>query len=251
MDGVSNAMLKRLSSLTVLCAARLFKLLCSAGVCPDFCRVSTLFPISTGKPVVSALDLRPIALTSNLGKLFERVINDSMMKCAMDNDIIPHQQHGFLRGKSTVDVTTKIAQSLRGLKKSKAVAGLFLDVKKAYNSVWHGGLVCKLISLGFPETAVRWTSDWLRARRCITRVRDVTSSARHHLRGAPQGTVLSPLLFLVFFSDVVAELFCEAMLFADDLSVFTQAFKVGKTMVCSRMQRDVQALVSWGKRWKM
>lgn len=251
MDGVSNVLIKHLSDSTVNYLALAFDLLYAAGVCPDFWRLAMLFPINKGKEVVNALHLRPIALTSNMGKLFEKVINDCLMDYVIEKKLVPKEQYGFLRGKSTVNITTKIAQKLRSLSKSKAIAGLFLDVKKAYNAVWHNGLLHKMIGLGIPFANIRWISDWLRARRYVTRVRDVISSSKYHARGVPQGAVLSPLLFLLFFSDIVVETTCDSFLFADDVSLLTPPFTTGKRIVFSNLQRDVHTLSTWGKKWLM
>mmetsp|Transcript_11303 Transcript_11303/g.22700 ORF Transcript_11303/g.22700 Transcript_11303/m.22700 type:complete len:144 (-) Transcript_11303:1774-2205(-) len=125
------------------------------------------------------------------------VLNEELLDFVSSNGILPPEQCGFLRG-------------------------LFLDVKKAFNSVWH--------------------NDWLRARSYKSRVREHKSKAAFHECGVPQGTVLSPLLFILFFSDVVDEISSDSFLFADDLSMLSRAFKVGNRMAFSSLQRDVWAI---------
>jgi len=250
-DGLGNIMMKHFSSNTVSYLAKVFYLLLSVGLCPNYWRLSLLFPIHKGKPVLSALDLRPIALTSTLGKLFERVLNEELLDFVSSNGILPPEQCGFLRGKSTLGPTSRIAQRLRELPTNSAMAGLFLDVKKAFNSVWHNGLLYKLQSCGLPSHYTRWISDWLRARSYKSRVREHKSKAAFHECGVPQGTVLSPLLFILFFSDVVDEISSDSFLFADDLSMLSRAFKVGNRMAFSSLQRDVWAIERWCVQWKM
>mmetsp|Transcript_2027 Transcript_2027/g.4051 ORF Transcript_2027/g.4051 Transcript_2027/m.4051 type:complete len:181 (+) Transcript_2027:514-1056(+) len=167
-DGVTNVLIKRLPDVALAYLAKLFHLLFAAGTCPDYWRKVLLFPISKGKEIVSALHLRPIALTAAVGKLFERVLHDSLMELVVQNGTISADQCGFLRGKSTMGPTTRIAQRLRELPCDRAIAGLFMDVKKAYNSVWHNGLIYKMVASGVPKCYTRWVSDWLRARRGVT-----------------------------------------------------------------------------------
>mmetsp|Transcript_1418 Transcript_1418/g.2463 ORF Transcript_1418/g.2463 Transcript_1418/m.2463 type:complete len:169 (-) Transcript_1418:1766-2272(-) len=150
------------------------------------------------------------------------VLNEELLDFVSSNGILPPEQCGFLRGKSTLGPTSRIAQRLRELPTNSAMAGLFLDVKKAFNSVWH--------------------NDWLRARSYKSRVREHKSKAAFHECGVPQGTVLSPLLFILFFSDVVDEISSDSFLFADDLSMLSRAFKVGNRMAFSSLQRDVWAI---------
>jgi len=211
-----------------------------------------LFPIpKAGKEQKHALDLRPIALTATLGKLFERVVNENLMSMALEKGFISQEQCGFVRGRSTMGPTTRIVQRLRTLPMKRARAGAFLDVKKAYNSVWHNGLLHKMLSIGIPEGYVRWISDWIRARRYQSRVMGEYSKSCFHEAGVPQGTVLSPLLFILFFSDVAAEVSSEVFLFADDVSLISRSFLVGSRITFSSLQGDIIALERWATKWKM
>ena len=141
-----------------------------------------VFPMpKPGRECSWALHLRPMALTATLGnELFEKVINENLMTLAMEEGFISPEQCGFVRGRSTMGPTTRTVQRLRTLSMNRARAGVFLDAKKAHNSVWHNGLLCKMLSMGMPEGHVRWVSDWIRARRHQSRVMGVHSKSCFH-----------------------------------------------------------------------
>uniref|UniRef100_A0A7S3Z741 Reverse transcriptase domain-containing protein n=2 Tax=Lotharella globosa TaxID=91324 RepID=A0A7S3Z741_9EUKA len=249
MDGVRNEELRQLPSLAVLYLARLYDLLFAAGVCVKPWRLACLFPIPKGSDVHKATDLRPIALTSVFCRVFEKVLNESLTAHVLDEGLLPSDQYGFLRGKETVGITTRIAQKLRVMRGNQVRAGLFLDVCKAYNSVWHEGLLWKLRDLSIPRHYVRWMSSWLSSRKYVTRIGQSVSSERAHRTGLPQGSVLSPLLFILFFSDVILGLGSDAFLFADDATLLSKPFPAGKRLTFRGLQRDLCDVLDWGRRW--
>lgn len=251
LDGIRNIMVKNLPPLAVLYLSRVFQLLHASGYCPKQWKLACLFPIPKGGDIFFATDLRPIALTSVLGKLFERVLCDCLTKAARAKGLIPHEQNGFMSGKETLGITTRLAQRLRKLKANSVRAGLFLDVKKAYNSVWHQGLIYKLMTSKVPEHITRWISAWLQDRTYVTKIGAAVSSEMRHERGVPQGSVLSPMLFILYFSDIVKNLGSESFIFADDLTLITRPFKPGKRLLFTRLQKDVRDIMVWGEKWML
>lgn len=250
-DGITNEMIRELSTATVDYLARCFQLMYAAGLCPKDWRIANLFPIPKGLEVLKATDLRPIALTAALGKLFERVLNDALEKEVTRLGIIPKSQYGFVRGRETIGITARIAQKLRTMKRNQIRLGVFLDVKKAYNSVWHQGLLFKMSNYGISTHMVRWLSSWLEDREYVTRIGNTLSAPEKHRTGLPQGSVLSPLLFIVYFSDIISDLKSDAFLFADDASLLSKPFRNGEGAAREEIQTDLDKIAEWGLRWQL
>lgn len=251
-DGIRNEFLKELSLESLSYMSRLFSLLLSAGICPEIWKRAILYPVpKAGRIPLQALDLRPIALVSCVGKLYERLFTDAFYKWVHQTSIIPEVQTGFIKGKGTMGHLARLGTRLRSLGKFNSRVGIFLDVKKAYNSVWHNGVIRKLEELRAPLTFKRWISSWLSDRTYITRIGSKVSQPRAHARGIPQGCVLSPILFVVFFSDVISETINESMLFADDITLVSASFSRSPKVIQRRLQHDLDVLHDWAVKWQM
>ena len=124
---------------------------------------------------------------------------------------------------------------------------VFLDVSKAFERVWHKGLIFKLKQFGIEGELLEWISDYLSGRKQKVVIRNSSSSLRRVNAGVPQGSVLGPLLFLVYINDISESLLCLTRLFADDSSLFYSAANIKD--IEGIINHDLRMLVSWAAQW--
>jgi len=197
----------------------------------------------------SAPNYRPISLTSVVCKLLERVILKRLWNTVGHR--INARQFGFCSSKSTLDALLRLQHKVfNALKKRQHLSVAFLDISKAFDRTWHDGLLHKLSQIGIAGNAWRWCRAFLSDRQLRT-VHDAQCSDWFSINaGVPQGSVLSPFLFLVYINDVfeVCGDRAELSLFADDIDVVpnvTGAEGDGKLFKALTM------LDSWSKLWRL
>ncbi len=196
---------------------------------------------------------RPISLTSCLGKLIERLVKSRMYKFCEDSGIIVPQQSGFRNNRGAADnlvfFTQKISETIN---KDKKASGIFFDISKAFDKVWHNGLIYKLIKLNVPGYILKYIADFLKDRKFKVSIGDSMSEFGNILCSVPQGSVLGPLLFLIYINDIPladSKHVCYSSLFADDLA--TIFFYQKKGLVKSRMNIYLKNLVKWLFKWRL
>ena len=144
-------------------------------------------------------NFRPVSLLSNVGKLQERIVFKHIYNFLHENDLLYKYQSGFLPNHSTtfqlIDIYHHICQTFDSNQFSSMV---FLDVSKAFDRVWHKGLIFKLKQNGIDGELLEWISDYLSDRKQKVVIRNASSSLLSVKAGVPQGSVLGPLLFLVY-----------------------------------------------------
>ena len=142
----------------------------------------------------------------------------------IENDLISQHQCGFKPGDSCINqllsITHQICQSFD---ESFDVRSVFLDISKAFDKVWHDGLIFKLKQNGISGNLLNLLSNFLRNRKQRVVLNGQTSSWADVNAGVPQGSILGPLLFLIYINDLTNGLSSNAKLFADDTSLFTVA----------------------------
>ena len=146
---------------------------------------------------------RPISLLSAIMKLFERIIEKRLRKHLEDTGFLSKYQSGFRKVRSTNDHIFRMSQTvMESFNGGEKVKASFLDVEKASDNVWHNGLRHKIFQLGLPTKIIRWLSDFLVGRIIQIKVDGSLSSKIYTKAGIPQGSVLSPLLFLIYVNDM-------------------------------------------------
>lgn len=171
------------------------------------------------------------------------------MKHLQDNDFFTATQHGFRSGLScTTQLTEFIHDITLGINNSTQIDAVFLDLKKAFDVVSHNLLLFKLSSLGIPERLLGWIKDYLHMREQRVVVNGASSSPVEVLSGVPQGSVLGPLLFLIFINDMPADLKCTVRLYADDCVLYLPVTCINDAKI---LQTDLDAVTSWCDKWKM
>ena len=244
LDGVSNDLLKIAACPAVAeSLAKLFNMSLTTGVFPKPFKKAMITPIlKSGKPSSDPQSYRPVALLSSLSKLLEKFVH----KHCFSNSIIPDDQFGFLRGRSAEWQLLQCMEDWHtALDANHRVHAVFLDASKAFDRVHHGTLLSIIANAGAKQSALGWFQSYLTGRTICTRVLDALSPAGTVTSGVPQGSVLEPLLFLLYFKDIPASIDAQSALFADDTMMYRKDCSGGKDTPCCSLQSDLIAFSRW------
>ena len=195
---------------------------------------------------------RPISLLSSIMKLFERVIEQRLRSYLEDIGFINKYQSGFRQNKSTDDPLFRLSQSvMESFNRREHVVAAFLDVEKAFDNVWHNGLRYKIFMLDLPTKMTRWLSDFLVGRVIQVNVNGFLSDQINPAVGVPQGSVLSPLLFLIYVNDLPKPHHRQnsKSQFADDTALWAASRNVH--IAAKLLQKDLRKLAKWCAKWRI
>jgi hypothetical protein len=193
---------------------------------------------------------RPISLISCVGKLIERIIYKHVYNHLVNNNLIYKYQSGFLPKHSTVHQLLELYNSiLNSLEKKEFSCFVFCDFSKAFDKVWHKGLIHKMNSYGIQGKLIKWFENYLFKRRQKVINKNSWSSFEPVSAGVPQGSVLGPLMFLIYINDIGEKLISLSRLFADDTSLgySSQSVDQIKTVI----NHDLLELNAWSSKWLM
>ena len=253
-DTIPNEVL-RLGTTTSLFhhLAKLFTSSIQLGYIPTAWKIATLRMLLKPDKLPSlTTSYRPISLISSIMKLFERVIEQRLRSHLEHIGFINKHQSGFRRAKSTDDHLFRLSQSImESFNKGEHVVAAFLDVEKAFDNIWHNGLRYKIFQLDLPTKMTHWLSDFLVGRLIQVNVNNFFSNQINPKAGVPQGSVLSPLLFLIYVNDLPAPHHNQNSLsqFADDTAQW--AFSLSVRIAAKLLQQDLLNLAMWCAKWRI
>lgn len=189
---------------------------------PKVWKHAKVIPIpKPGKPTNEVSSYRPISLLSSISKILERILLNRINDHIEDNNIIPNEQCGFRTGRSTSHQLIKVIKTAKeNFSEKKSTGVIFLDVEKAFDRVWHNGLLYKMFKLRFPLTLIKTIRSFLSERTFSVFIKGQFSEAKEIKYGVPQGAVLSPTLYNIFTHDIVKETTKNIALFADDTALY-------------------------------
>ena len=223
-DAICNKMLKPVAKKDSVPLDILFNRSFREGKFPEYWKHSNLIPIPKKGDNSDPSNFRPVSLLCSVGKLQERIVFKHIHNFLIENDLIYKYQSGFLSKHSTtfqlIDIYHHICQAIDN---NQYACMVFLDVSKAFDRVWHRGLIFKLRQYGIDGDLLTWITDYLDDRKQRVVIKSYMSSFKNVKAGVPQGSVLGPLLFLIFVNDISSSLLSLTRLFADDSSLFCSA----------------------------
>ena len=229
----------------------------SNGECPDDWRTANVTPIFKKGERTEPNNYRPVSLTSQVCKVLETVVREKIVRHMKENRLFSNSQHGFREGRScltnlleTLEHWTKI------LDEGDCIDVAYLDFRKAFDLVSHKHLLYKMSKYGISGQVLEWVKAFLRDRSQRVVIRGSASEACSVTSGVPQGSVLGPVLFLIFINDLPLEVLSPLSLFADDSKIFTRIVTNKETKWLgfdgqSALQRDLTKVQEWAEKWKM
>ena len=165
---------------------------------------------------------RPISLLPVPGKIFKRILYNSMYEFFTESNLISPNQSGFKPGDSCMTQILSITHEIyKSFDDGREVQGIFLDISKAFDKLWHQGLLHKLKQNGISGKLFDVITDFLDFRKQRVVLNGQYSSWTGIEAGVPQGSILGPLLFLIYINDLSDDLATNVKLFADDTSLFS------------------------------
>ena len=200
----------------------IFNLSLAEGVYPNTWKTAIVQPVYKQKGErCNPKNYRPIALLPSVSKVFEHFVHKQLLEHCMEIKAIPDCQFGFLPKRSTVWQLLEVVNDWEeAIDKGHTIHTCFVDVAKAFDRVDHRLLLQKLPGIGILGTELSWFSDYLTDRNICTSVEHVRSSIKTVTSGVPQGSVLGPLLFLIYYRDLPSVVQSTCKMFADDTLVY-------------------------------
>ena len=196
-----------------------------------------------------SVNYRPVSLTSVICKLLETIIRDHMTDFLIKHKLINPSQHGFLKAKSCLtNLLCFLEEITKWVDGGSPVDVIYLDFQKAFDKVPHQRLLRKLKSHGMGNSIINWIEHWLTDRRQRVVVDGEVSSWKSVLSGVPQGSVMGPILFLVYINDLEDGVTGKILKFADDTKLFRKVKEIGDKQ---NLQDDMDTLDKWSEKWQM
>ena len=215
------------------------------GFFPDELKIAKVCPIFKSGCSASFSNYRPISILSSFSKIYERAMQNRLLKFLMKNDVLGNNQYGFRKNHSTYMALLEMYDKLSlGFDENKITIALFIDLQKAFDSISHDILLYKLHHYGIRGLAYQWFEDYLRNRTQLVIFNSIKSDLGNILWGVPQGSILGPILFLIYITDIVnCSSVLNFILFADD----TNAYFTGNCLdeVFATINVEIVKLTEW------
>lgn len=198
---------------------------------------------------------RPISLTNTIIKLLEKLVQRRLLDFLEKKKLLAKNQSGFRTNRSTIDnLIYLIQKAYEAFDDKKLMCAIIFDIMKAFDKVWHSGLIYKLSKARIPQRIGFWIVEFLKNRQFVVEVDKTLSNLFKIESGVPQGAILSPTLFLVFINDILEinnypNDKIKSLLFADDLLSFNIDKNINRLQI--QMQRYLNHLENWLAKWRM
>jgi Reverse transcriptase (RNA-dependent DNA polymerase)/Endonuclease-reverse transcriptase len=193
---------------------------------------------------------RPISLLSAISKITEKVILARLLSHFKAHDTIRNEQFGFKAKHSTDHQLIRLTEHVtKGFGRGQVTGAVFLDVEKAFDRVWHEGLLCKLIDTLLPARYVHLIKSYLINRSFVVSVKNELSSIRPIAAGVPQGSILGPVLFNIFINDIPKPCNAEIGIYADDTVIYESSRQI--SCLTRRLQEGLDDLQDWYQKWRV
>lgn len=250
-DKIHNEMLRKLGPKGRETLLHLINSSWEKGQVPKAWKIAQIIPIlKSGKPPGEPKSYRPISLTSCIGKLAERMVNNRLYWYLESTNTLNTNQAGFRKGSCTEDQLFRLTQNIQdGFQSKKHTVAVFVDLQQAYDKVWRKGLLMKMQKLGIHGKLYNWIKFFLNDRNIETKINNASSSREVLEEGLPQGSCLSCTLFLVYINDVADVIKAGKTIYADDLALWQTQERIA--VASGKLNDDLSRLNNYCREWKL
>ena len=220
-SSIPTRLLKQFSKEISIPLEKLINLSFETGIFPDTLKLASIIPVFKKGYSLQCNNYRPISLTSNISKIMEKLVHQRLDLFLESNKVLYDEQFGFRNKHSATHALIEITEKIREtLDKKQFACGIFIDLQKAFDVVNHNILLNKLNYYGVRGISNMWFETFLKERYQYTTNKEHSSEKLMFTHGVPQGSVLGPLLFLLFINDLhKAIIHTSVQAFADDTNL--------------------------------
>jgi hypothetical protein len=251
-DGITNRALRHLPLRAISLLVTLFNAILTIQYFPAEWKHARVFSIlKPGKDPALPSSYRPISLLDTIGRLFEKILLARILKEVSERGLLRDEQFGFRPKHSTsLHLAGLVERVTRNYGEKRLTGAVFLDVAKAFDTVWVDGLVYRLTVLNFPSYLVRIITSYLSGRTFEASFQTATSSRRGMRAGVDQGGIISPVLFSLYVYDMpIPSRHVRLALYADDTAVMAKSRK--PELLVSYLESYLSDLERWLKEWRI
>ncbi|CAH8481634.1 unnamed protein product [Schistosoma intercalatum] len=232
---------------------KIYTLSLETGTYPETWKVTYVLPKHKSGPRNLVENYRPINITPVISRIMEKVIQNQLSDHLLKEDLIDPSQHGFIRTRSCSTCLIDFFNEVTRMRdQKKLVIILYFDIKKAFDKVPHNLLINRLKSVGIINPLLQWIKSFLTNRYQITKINSNTSTPRPITSGVVQGSVLGPLLFIIYINNICR---CfstgKTYLYADDLKVIYKTDICDLRSTMQTIQHELNMVDDWCKRWRL
>lgn len=248
-DGISAKLLKLTSHFSASLLALIFQQSLDTGCLPVDWKSAYVIPIFKSGDNTQPNNYRPISLTSICCKLLEHILFTNIMAHLNLNNLLLNNQHGFRQNFSCQSQLFELITDLHSaLNSSRRVDAIFIDFSKAFDKVPYKRLELKIRNLKLDNNTTQWILEFLSNRFQSVKLKSYISNPTSVLSGVPQGSVLGPLLFLIYINDIACNISSQIRLFADDCVIYKEITSPADNTF---LQSDLDRLAEWCDTWQM
>ena len=242
LDSMSNKLIKNITHSIAAPLTHVINKSLESGICPDGMKIAKIIPLHKSGDEKLANNYRPISILATLSKVLEKVVY-MQVEDHFKTHYLTDKQFGFLNAHSTLDAINNFLGNISHNRSRKMAVAVFLDLRKAFDTVDHQILIEKLSAYGLDQVALQWFKSYLNNRVQVTVIRDSKSNKLTIKTGVPQGSILGPLLFIIFINDIVNATELLLSLFGDDTTA--QCFADTAQELENFLNKELAKLSKW------
>ena len=244
LDNLSGKFLKDGATVLAKPISQICNLSIKYSIFPTGCKIAKLKPLFKKGSKTAPKNYRPISLLPLISKVIEKIIHDQTQLFLDENKIIYRYQSGFRKFFSTDSCLSYLNNKIATGFESGFYTGMILiDLQKAFDTINHDILINKMELIGFSKETTKWFESYLSNRKFLVHIKNTTSEPGDLLCGVPQGSILGPLLFLLYVNDMPQAVECELLLYADDTCLIFQHKDI--TEIELVLNRNFSMLCDW------
>lgn len=245
-DKLNPLLLKSMSKVFAMPLTLIFQESARSGKIPAVWKDARVTPLFKKGQKSSPSNYRPVSLTSIVCKCMEIIVRTSVIEHLVKNNLISDAQFGFRNGRSCILQLIDVMEEWSNyVECDENWDTIYLDFAKAFDSVPHQRLLHKVSAYGIRGKLLSWIKDFLTDRRQYVSVKGESSSWQNVISGVPQGSVLGPILFIIYINDLPEIVSSTVKFFADDTKLYN------KDSNSDILQQDLDALFVWSKLWQL